>query len=193
MKVMRYVLAVMIVYLLLFAAGCSAETVAGTPAPSQSLNAADTYRLEKLNEISDMVLSREIVPQDYFRYLDEALVAAVESYNEETYRLREQHTVYAARVANAMFYENKESPGDYDQPQLYYEWIARISHYALYENVRELCGGDPYLSYPLGKEAGGSYGMWAADLESGVKKNQQAYFAQVDALLGVLDAARTTG
>jgi hypothetical protein len=167
---------------------------AETAAP---IDAAQAYRLEKLNAVNDMVLSREVVQEDYLRYLPEDLAEEVRMYNQETAGLYMSYASYAKDTADALFYEHKESPGDYDQPELYYEWVGRIARLALYRNTNELCENDPLLVYPLAKEAGGSYGMWAQRIHNQpiapdpeVNRRCEDYFTLIDALLARFDAAR---
>lgn len=150
----------------------------------------EDYRLGKLNEVNDLVLGRETVPADYLRYLPDDVKALVEKYNEQTGRMRVNYTGKAMQIVSALFYEGKSDPGNYDQSALYYEWIGRISHYALYENVDELCRNDPYLAYPLMVEEGGSYGMWPQFIHDRENGEETGYFALVERLLDAMDAAR---
>lgn len=148
------------------------------------------YRLEKLNEVNDLVLGREAVPADYLRYLPDNVKALVKEYNEQTGRMRVNYTGKAMQIVSSLLYEHKSDPGNYDQSALYYEWIGRISHYALYENVDDLCRADPYLAYPLMVEEGGSYGMWPQLIHDREGKEEKDYFALVERLLDAMDAAR---
>ena len=117
-------------------------------------------------------------------------------YNDGTVRWTQYFANYAHSVAEGLFYEHKESPGDYDQPMLYYEWIGRISHLALYRNADELLLTDPYLVWPLAKESGGSYGLWASRIHAQSSLGDEtygelmAYLDETDALLDALDEAR---
>lgn len=167
------------------------KALGGTALPSAPVGGftAD-YRLEKLNEVNDLVLGREAVPADYLRYLPDNVKVLVEEYNEQTGRMRVNYTGKAMQIVSALLYENISDPGNYDQSALYYEWIGRISHYALYENVDDLCRSDPYLAYPLMVEAGGSYGMWPQLIHDRESKEEKGYFALVERLLDAMDAAR---
>lgn len=158
-------------------------------------SSATAYRLEKLNEVNDTVLRREVIEEDYLYYLseNEALCGALLEYNRQTAEMLLIYTDIATDIANSLFYEHKESPGDYDQPMLYYEWIGRIARLALYRNCAQLCNADPYLSYPLAKESGGSYGMWAAWMHTSSSDRQEqaeAYFTMIDSLLASLEEYR---
>ena len=142
---------------------------------------------EQMGEITGLVLRREIIPQNYFRYLDVSLVQQAERYNELTSQLHLYYTGRAAEIAKALLYEHSEDPGDYHHSQLYYEWIGGIARYALYENAAELCCNDDYLAYPLAKEAGGSFGMWAhrlhEDVSDEIKEQLTEYFTLIDTFL----------
>ena len=186
--------------LLISLAACTASD-AGTapaasaqPAPAAQSDPVRDDRLEKLNEVSDMILARETVPADYLRYLDQELAAAVEQYNSDTSFIRILYTERATNIVRTLFYEHQEDPGDYAHSDMYYEWVGRISHYAMYENASELCDNDPYLSYTLSKEAGGSGGLWAWRLHQSVpaevQEQTQDYFTMVDELLTQIDEAR---
>lgn len=174
--------------------GPAAAASDAEPAFAAQSDPNQEYRLEKLNEVNDMILARETVPEDYFRYLDEGLAAAVETYNSDTAAMRINYTYYATNIVKTLFYENQEDPGDYAHSDLYYEWVGRISHYAMYENACELCKNDPYLSYTLSKEAGGSWGLWAYHIHESpsaeVQQQTQEYFSMVDGLLARIDEAR---
>lgn len=178
------------------AAALAALILVLLPRPAQSADAAEGYRLEKLNQITDMVLERQVVPADYLRYVDEELAQAVEEYNSATTLLILRYTQTATDVVNTLVYEHMESPGDYQQPELYFDWIGRIAHYALYENTLALCSADPVLGYTLAKEVGGSYGMWPGYFheeglaDEDLRQQGEDYLTQVDTLLDQLDAAR---
>ena len=61
--------------------------IPGRPAAAGGQTSAnDAYRLEKLNEINDKVLRREVVEEDYLYYLSEndALCGALREYNQAT-------------------------------------------------------------------------------------------------------------
>lgn len=158
-------------------------------------SAGDDYRMEKLNEVNDKVLNREIVDEDYLYYLsdNEALCTSLREYNQATASLSLEYAKDATGICTALFYEHKEDPGDYDQPMLYYEWVGRITRLALYRNCEELCDTDPFLCYTLSKEAGGSYGLWAARMHlTSPERIQQSeeYFSRIDSLLAELDEYR---
>lgn len=203
MKLKRLSVAVSLVGLAVSVGLLAAVLWDGMPAGAESaaVTTADpvaAYRLEKLNDVNDMVLKRAVVPEDYLYYVeDTALRDALKTYNEQTGTMHLYYQQRGMDIANALFYEHKETPGDYDQPMLYYEWVGRIAGHALYRNTTQLCYADPFLGYPLAKEAGGSYGMWAYQLHNpGFSANAEesasaeAYFALVDDLLVRLEDAR---
>ena len=165
------------------------------PSAAQT-GAGSDFPAARIDAVSQLVLDREVVPEDYLRWLDEETAQAVERYNDGTVRWTQYFANYAHSVAEGLFYEHKESPGDYDQPMLYYEWIGRISHLALYRNADELLLTDPYLVWPLAKESGGSYGLWASRIHAQSSLGDEtygelmAYLDETDALLDALDEAR---
>ena len=77
------------------AAALAALVLVLLPHPAQSADAAESYRLEKLNQITDMVLERQVVPADYLRYVDEELAQAVEEYNSATQLLKMNYSTWA--------------------------------------------------------------------------------------------------
>lgn len=160
------------------------------------IDAAQAYRLEKLNEVNDMVLRREVVPDDYLRYLPEDLAELVGQYNTDTTVMKNNYGHYAIGVVTALLYEHNEDPGDYLRGELFYSMVDRISTLALHRNADALCHADPVLSYTLTKESGGSYGLWAYRIHEadrvGESLAQQAedYFTMLDGLFERFDAAR---
>ncbi len=177
-------------------AACSVSSIAPAPqAATPQTDPSRAYALEKLNEVNDMILERSIVPEDYLRYLPEDLAEAVKGYNEETALFHIFYTSVATDITTGLFYEHQKNPGDYTHSDLYDEWVGRISHYALYKNVTELCNNDPYLSYTLAKEAGGSAGTWPYYIETGMYDrdtsfSRNGYLTLVDSLLTQFDQAR---
>ena len=176
----------------IFAAGlalllCLSITACGTGNTSEPAGDGASVTAERKGGIAGLILRREIVPQDYFRYLDESAAQQTGRYNELTSQLHLYYTGRAAEIAKALLYEHGDDPGDYAHSQLYYEWVGRIARCALYENAAELCANDPYLAYPLAKEAGGSFGLWAdrlhEDVDGEVKKQLTEYFTLIDTLL----------
>lgn len=159
---------------------------------------AAEYRLEKLNEVTDLVLERQVVPQDYLRYLDEDLAQAVENYNLATAQLKSNYSVYAENLVHVLIDDTDapRGPEAYQQEERYYRMVDRISTLALFQNCYELCLADPYLSFTLAHEAGGSAGLWAYTLHEpgyvgeGLAGQATAYFTQVEELLDQLDGAR---
>lgn len=164
--------------------------------PSAPADANAAYALEKLNEVSDMVLRREGVPEDYFRFLPEGLAETMGQYNADTYVIKAYYGAYAVQVVTALLYEHNEDPGDYLRGELFYSMVERISTLALYGNAEALCRVDPILSYTLVKESGGSYGMWAYRFHEADRVGEEMaqrvndYFTMLDGLFEQLDAAR---
>lgn len=162
--------------------------------PPADLSAA--CALEKLNEMNDMVLHREAVPQDYLRYLPESLAETVGQYNTDTSVMKDNYSDYAVGVVTALLYEHNEDPGDYLRGELFYSMVDRISTLALYRNADLLCRGDPVLSYTLAKESGGSYGMWAYRTHEADRIGEERarlvkdYVTLLDELFEQLDMAR---
>ena len=175
----------------------AARNVSPSQDGSLALTAQQAYCLEQLDHITDLVLERQVIPADCLRYVDDDLAQAVEAYNDSTVLLKLRYTRLATDIVDALVYEHAENPGDYQQPELYFDWIGRIAHYALYEDTYALCAADPVLGYTLAKESGGSYGLWPGYFhDQGLAYDQdlwqlgEDYFAQVDALLEQLDGAR---
>ena len=164
--------------------------------PAGQLNAETAYRLEKLNEVNDMVLAREVVPEDYLRYLPEELLEPVKQYNADTAGMRITYGQEGSSIAAWLLYEHREDPGDYVRGDLFYAMADRISTLSLYRNVSQLCPADPILSYTLAKEAGGSYGAWAYYIQRGSGYDEDMiqlrldYLDSVDRLLDQFEDAR---
>lgn len=184
---------------LLLAAMILSLVACATPEPPAAtpLTANQRYALEKLNQVNDMVLARETVPTDYLRYLPDDLAELVEEYNNRTGELRVRFTANARSIVHGLLYnlDDRTAPREYEYPELYYDWVGRISHYALFENITELCENDPSLSYPLYVEGGGSYGMWALPshfYEDRDVQEIQDYLRLVEQLLDAFDAVRET-
>ena len=190
------------------AAPADRPVAAGTE-PAQGLSPEDTYRLEKLNAVCDMVLERQVVPEPYLRYLDGELAQGVADYNQATAGLKQRYLYFADRVAKSLSQPpdgsapEEEPPPDYYQwfvegyhPERYYAFIDRLSALALFSNAPELLRGDPITGYPSVVESGSSYGLWAwalhEDFHAGDETAQavQDYFAQCEALLDQIDVAR---
>lgn len=189
----KYLTALLLAAMILSLAACA------TPEPpaAPSLTANQRYALEKLNQVNDMVLARETVPADYLRYLPDDLSELVEEYNNRTGELRVRFTRNAKSIVHGLLYnlDDRTPPREYEYPELYYDWVGRISHYALFENITELCENDPNLSYPLYVEGGGSYGMWALPshfYDDRDVQEIQDYLRLVEQLLDAFDAARET-
>ena len=155
------------------------------------------YRAEKCNEVNDRILDREIVPEDYLRYLPDALVEPVKQYNADTASLKSNYEGRAAQIAASLLYEHSEDPGDYQRGDLFYTMADHISTSSLFRDVQSRCLVDPVLCYTLSKEAGGSAGMWPYYMEQGLGEDEGLhqqrldYLDSVDALLDQFDAART--
>ena len=181
------------------AAALAALILVLLPRPAQSADAAESYRLEKLNQITDMVLERQVVPADYLRYVDEELAQAVEEYNSATQLLKMNYSIWAEGVVESVLYDfgdAPEPPDPYDRPERYYQMVDRLSTLAFYPNSTDFIFTDPVLSFSAAHESGGSYGLWAIYLhedwyvEEDLARQASDYFTQVDTLLDQLDAAR---
>ena len=186
----KHLSALLLATVTLFLTACTAP-------PAAQLTANQAYSLEKLNQVNDMVLERETVPSDYLRYLPDELARLVEEYNDQTGELRVYFTGHAQSIVYSLLYdlEDRTALREYEYPELYYDWVGRISHYALFGNITELCENDPCLSYPLYRESGGSYGMWALPGLFYTDEDIQLiedYLRLVEQLLDAFDAARET-
>ena len=156
---------------------------------------------EKVEEIADMVLRRQPVPEDYLRYLDDDLSAAVAGYNQATDTLKDAYADYAKDLFRGLFYEmfddGSEDPGFYQRPALYYQAVDRLSTLALYENASQLFCSDPALCSILAGERGGSPGLWAEGdniheawyVGEELARQAADYFPMVEALLSQLETA----
>ena len=191
----------LMIALLILLCGCTAGPAADslstavTPAVTPTETSAQApstgqYRREKVCRVADIVLEREIVPSDYFRYLDEETTAQVEAYNEATVSLRDYYVKYALQTLLFVTGTKVEEEFDcYDLPDIQYQWISRISHYALYRDAEYLCRGDELLSYPCGMESGGSGGLWVGQMHkadyvgAAIAQMVEDYFTLVDRLL----------
>lgn len=79
---------ILLTCVLLVAVVFLALAISGRAEDSSALSAENAYRLEKINEVNDLVIQRQVVPEGYFRYLGEELAAAIEEYNSKTTGLR---------------------------------------------------------------------------------------------------------
>ena len=192
-------------------AGCAAvpkEAGQGEDSPSAA------YRAGKINDISDFILEREVVPGDYLRFLpeDSSLGETLQRYNEMTGQLTMDAMTQAVELCAALWSSRSGqlteeelaqaeqiserllgAAGDHwDTPEAIHQAEERIAHWALYENAKELCYGDPLLAHVLVPESGSSYGLWPGSLHGTGERAQryEEYFALVDDLLDGLDALR---
>lgn len=172
-------------------------------APGQS--AQDAYRLEKLNEVSDMALARQVVSKDYLRYLDEAVAEKVEAYNAALCNAKIGALQYAKSWAESIRAYKDLPPandgydaafadyGEYlDEGDNYYRFIEEFSTALLYPNRTDFTVFGTVVGYPAGSEVGGSGGLWATGfyLENWQKGAVEELAAAVDELLDQCDAAR---
>ena len=74
--------------------------------PAATIDAAEAYRLEKLNEVNDMVLERKAVPEDYLRYLPEDLRDPVKQYNADTMGMKLSYEQRGSSIAEGLLYEH---------------------------------------------------------------------------------------
>lgn len=172
-------------------------------APGQS--AQDAYRLEKLNEVSDMALTRQVVPEDYLRYLDEAVAEKVEAYNAALCNAKMGTLQYAKGWAESIRACKDLSPADngydtafadygryLDEGDNYYRFIEEFSTALLYPNYSDFTVFGTVVGYPAGSEVGGSGGLWATGyyLADWQKREIDALGVAADELLNEADAAR---
>lgn len=167
--------------------------------PEARADPAEEYRRGKVAEVSSMVLNREIVPGDYFRYLDEELAEAVEEYNSETCSMRSYYMEYAEKNILGLleFYQEcgEEIPSFADSQERIWQAADHISDCALHREPYWLYYQDPVVWRILKKEGGGSGSLWlnkpawAHNVGTERAAKAEAYFAQVEELLDRLDAA----
>lgn len=173
------------------------------PEADPAAEAAERCRLEKVAEISTMVLNREVVPAEYSRYLDEELAEAVKEYNTESSYLREFYVQYAEKNIRglAQYYQDSgmELPLFCTDERVLMQAAHHIASCALYREPYCHYGQDPAAQRIAMKESGGSGGLWldaphwghnlmmaGADREE--VRRVERYLDQVDALLDALDA-----
>jgi len=148
-----------------------ADRADNTPAPAPSHDPQEVYCLEKLNEVNDMVLDRQVVPEDYLRYLDEALSEKVKTYNSALVNAKAETVRYAKGWADSF---REMSPEDdwYDEGfagygryleegDNYFRFIEEFSAALLYPNANDFTFSATVVGYPAASEAGGSGGLWA--------------------------------
>lgn len=184
----------------------AAQSAAGTPAPGSGTAQSDpnrAYALEKLNEVNDMVLDRQMVPGDYLRYLDEALAEKVEEYNDALANAKGITLRYAKIWADSLRNVSPEddwySEADADYAQYlkegdnYFRFIEEFSTALLYyPNHHAFMFFQTVVGYPAGCEAGGSAGLWATGfyLDEHERKDIAELNAIADELLDQFDNAR---
>ena len=125
-------------------AACGAQ--AGAPAPDSGVAQPDpnrAYALEKLNEVNDMVLNRQVGPQDYLRYLDETLAIKMVEYNSRLSSAKAITIRYAKEWADTF---RNMSPEDWygeagvsykrylEEGDNYFRFIDEFSTALLYPN-----------------------------------------------------------
>lgn len=175
------------------------DRLEATPSPAAALDADAAYRLEKLNQINDMVLERQVVSEDYLRYLDDALAEQVKAYNVALVNAKGTTVRYAKEWADTF---RDMSPEDdwYDEAYARYgrylkegdnycRFIEEFSTALLYPNPNDFTLFGTVVGYPAGSEMGGSGGLWAVGyyLDKGPIEDLTA---AVDGLLDRFDAAR---
>lgn len=181
----------------------------GTPASSPSAAQPDpnrAYAMEKLNEVNDMVLNRQVVPGDYLRYLDEALAEKVGEYNSALVNAKAVTVSYAKGWADTFrdSFRNMSPEDDgYDEAYAgygryleegdnYFRFIEEFSGALLYPNPGDFTFFQTVVGYPAGSEAGGSGGLWATGyyLNEQQRASIDELTAAVDGLLDQFDDAR---
>lgn len=168
-------------------------------APAPTLSPQDAYRLEKLNEVNDLVLDRQVVPEDYLRYLDQDLSEGVKAYNTALVNAKAETVRYAKEWADTF---RDLSPEDdwYDEAfarygqylkegDNYFRFIEEFSTALLYPNANDFTFFAPVVGYPAASEAGGSGGLWATGYYLDKTWTDELTSA-VDGLLTKFDAAR---
>lgn len=178
---------------------------AGAPAPAQGQSPQAAYRLEKLNEVSDMALARQVISDDYLRYLDETVAEKVEAYDSALCNAKIVTVRYAKYWAEAIRADKDKSPADegYDarfaeygeylaEGDNYFRFIEEFSAALLYPNYSDFTMFGTVVGYPAGSEVGGSGGLWAGRFyfEDDEKRTVEELAAAVDELLDACDAAR---
>lgn len=211
MKRITCILLVLAMAMALSACGGQADapasdvTPSAAPAPSSGAAQPDpnrAYALEKLNEVNDMVLNRQMVPQDYLRYLDEPLAIKMVEYNSTLSSAKAITIRYAKGWADSFRNMTPEddwydaafaSYGRYlEEGDNYFRFIDEFSTALLYPNSYDFPLFGTVVGYPAGSEAGGSGGLWATGfyLSDSEKQCISALTALVDDLLDQFDAAR---
>lgn len=168
-------------------------------APAPILSPQDAYRLEKLNEVNDLVLDRQVVPEDYLRYLDQALSEEVKAYNVALVNAKAETVRYAKEWADSF---RDLSPEDdwYDEAfarygqylkegDNYFRFIEEFSTALLYPNASDFTLFATVVGYPAASEIGGSGGLWATGYYLD-KSWTDTLTSAVDELLTQFDAAR---
>lgn len=190
--------------MLILLSGCVAAPAAEAVDP---ISPSAQYQMEKVNDISDMILARQVIPQDYFRFVDEdsQLQEALGSYNDLTVHLTESATAYATSILSGLVEGDEETSqlltgAIWDHmkvPDLFHEMEGRIAHYSLYENAAELCRADSLLTHIIVSEAGGSWSMWPSWLhtfgsvsDTTDQEYFQEYLALIDTVMDDLDQLR---
>ena len=182
--------------LLLNACAEPAAPSAAVPGPSRA------YALEKLNEVSDMVLNRQVVPEDYLRYLDETSSEKVAEYNVGLANAKTVVVCYAKGWADTFRDMNafpEDAPG-YDaafagygryleEGDNYFRFIEEFSSALLYPNHYDFTLFEAFAGYPAGSETGGSGGLWASGYYLDKAPMDELTAAASD-LLDQLDAVR---
>lgn len=184
--------------------GCTAAPPSGAGAP---VSLSTQYQIEKVNHISDLILERQVIPQDYFRFVDEdvQLQEKLQSYNDLTVSLTESATSYATSILSGLVEADEETAqrligpvcDHMDVPEQFHTMEGQIAHWSLYENAAELCRADPQLTHIIVPESGGSWGMWPSWLhtfgsvsDTTDQEYFQEYLALIDTLMDDLDQFR---
>ncbi len=128
------------------------------------------YEKEKIAEICDKIINREVIPDSYYGFLvgDDKLIEDIKFHNKLTAEFCEYFTHKATGIIIAIL----ELNNDDGSPMTSYakdcanlsdenrELIARISKHCLYENANELLRSDAKLSLYIAAEGGSSAGLW---------------------------------
>lgn len=147
--------------------------------------------LQDTTKISEKILNREIVSNDYFFLIqDPALRTKIQKYNELTGKYRMCFTYYAIGLCSNYFLQSENQINEHtnylNRPDEIIAFVPRISKNALYRNAAQLLYTDWYMSPMLALDQGGSAGVWPAHMHavSGIPQEElNGYFDLVDQII----------
>lgn len=160
------------------------------------------FTLQKLDEINDKIIAREVVEDSYFYYLgnDKSLLDDTKNYNKSTGLLTANFTVIAFNVAEPMYQDMTNTANKYESydrfkdylnfPPEVREYQEIIAHACMYRNCADLLFANPKMSYFLGRGLGGSLAMWPSTIQNEgesfgkpLRADLAEYFDLVDGLI----------